>query len=71
MLILVQNYFCRADEKFTGLQHLSFSCNQIGDNGTMVLVGSLSQLCWHNFRIIGMVLRRIGIENNAGILGEY
>ena len=31
----------------------------------------LSQLCWHNFRIICTVLRRIGIENNAGIIGEY
>ena len=30
----------------------------------------LSQLCWHNFRIIGTLFMRISIENNAGIIGR-
>ena len=30
-----------------------------------------SQLCWHNFRIIGTVLDSFSIENNSGIIGEF
>ena len=30
----------------------------------------LSQLCWHNFRIMGAYFRWLSIENNAGIIGK-
>ena len=42
-------------------------CGEGGEGGGGV---GLSQLCWHNFRIIGTSLGGFSIKNNARIIGR-